>query len=93
MKSSDKGNNFRKIGISSLVEYQMNPTNSGDLHQMTPTNFPILNYHLLPIKKQKLKPVILVKQIIFCHLCSYLCTQIYNQKRDILCSHKDNSLM
>ena len=45
MKNSDKGNNFRKIGISSLVEYQMNPTNSGDLHQMNPTNFPILNYH------------------------------------------------
>ena len=69
MKNSDKGNNFRKIGISSLLEYQMNPT-----------NFPILNYHLLPIKKQKLKPVILVKQISFYYLCLYLCTQIYNQK-------------
>ena len=68
MKNSDKGNNFRKIGISSLLEYQMNPT-----------NFPILNYHLLPIKKQKLKPVILVKQISFYYLCLYLCTQIYNQ--------------
>ena len=69
MKNSDKGNNFRKIGISSLVEYQMNPT-----------NFPILNYHLLPIKKQKVKPVILVKQISIYYLCLYLCTQIYNQK-------------
>ena len=28
----------------------MNFTYFGDLHQMTPTNFPILNYQLLPIK-------------------------------------------
>ena len=41
--------------------------------------------------KRKLKRINLVKQIIFYHLCSYLCTQIYNQKRDILCSNKDNA--
>ena len=30
--------------------------------------------------KWKLKQINLVKLIIFYHLCSYLCTQIYNQK-------------
>ena len=30
--------------------------------------------------KRKLKRINLVKLIIFYHLCSYLCTQIYNQK-------------
>ena len=30
--------------------------------------------------KRKLKQINLVKQIIFYYLCSYLCTQIYNQK-------------
>ena len=30
--------------------------------------------------KRKLKRINLVKQIIFYHLCSYLCNQIYNQK-------------
>ena len=30
----------------------MNFTYFGDLHQMNPTNFPILNYQLLPIKNR-----------------------------------------
>ena len=30
--------------------------------------------------KWKLKQINIVKLIIFYHLCSYLCTQIYNQK-------------
>ena len=30
--------------------------------------------------KRKLKRINIVKLIIFYHLCSYLCTQIYNQK-------------
>ena len=34
--------------------------------------------------KRKLKQINLVKQIIFYYLCSYLCTQIYNQKGNFM---------